>query len=335
MARKRRPLAALAIALGAISSSIASSARADDGKVAHAQALFDEALVLMKAKRYAEACPKLEESDTLDPGMGTEYRLGECYEADGKIASAWSTFSAVSAAAKRDGKIERSAVAGRRAALLLPRLPRILLDVPDAARAPGLEVLQDGKSIAPSDWAGKMPIDPGAHVISARAPGKIGWSTSATFVERATTTVPVPALGDLPTAPRAVIVVVAPPPPRPGMPTPRKIALAAGGLGVAGVVIGTVFGLRARSQWSSAQATCVDPAIDRGCTSAGNQLSRDALTSAAVSTVGFAVAGAAVVAAGVLWFSARPPTYGGPAASLRISPVVGPGVAEARIEGSF
>jgi hypothetical protein len=330
MARWRRQVIGLAIAAATLAPSLV---RADDGKVAHAQALFDEALVLMKARRYAEACPRLEESDTLDPGMGTEYRLGECYEAAGRIASAWSTFSAVSAAARRDGKIERSAVAGRRAALLAPRLPQLLLDVPDSARAPGLEVLQDGKSIAPSDWTGKTPIDPGAHEISARAPGKIGWSTSAIFVERATTTVPVPVLVDLPAAPRAV--VMAPPPPRPGMPTPRKIALATGGLGVAGLVIGSVFGLRARSQWSSAQATCVDPATDRGCTAAGNQLSKDALTSATVSTVGFAVGGAAVVAAGVLWFSARSPTYAGPASSVRISPVVGPGVAEARIEGSF
>jgi hypothetical protein len=331
MARWSRQIGGLAIAAATLAPA---PARADDGKVARAQALFDEAMVLMKARRYAEACPRLEESDTLDPGMGTEYRLAECYESAGKIASAWATFSAVSAAAKRDGKIERSAVAARRAALLAPRLPQILLDVPSFARTPGLEVLHDGKVIPEPDWAGKTPIDPGAHEISARAPGKIGWSASVTFVEKATTTVPVPALVDLPAAaPRAI--VMAPPPQRPGMPTQRKVALATGGLGVAGLVIGSVFGLRAGSQWRSAQATCVDPATDRGCTSAGNQLSKDALTSATVSTVGFAVGGAAVVAAGVLWFTARPSTSTGPASSLRIAPVVGPGAAAARIEGSF
>ena len=83
MVRRRRPLAALMIALAAFATT-STPARADPATVARAQALFDEALALMKAGKYAEACPKLEESDQLDPGMGTEYRLAECYESDGK-----------------------------------------------------------------------------------------------------------------------------------------------------------------------------------------------------------------------------------------------------------
>jgi hypothetical protein len=311
------------------------SARAENAGVARAQALFDEALALMKAKQYAEACPRLEQSDELDPGMGTKYRLGECYESWGKLASAWSTFTAVATASKRDGKIERAAVAGRRAALLAPRLPRVLLDLPAPPLAPGLEILSDGKPIPPEDWSTKIPIDPGPHEIAARAPNKLGWSTSATFVERATTTVPVPGLLD---APRAIAVVVkappAPPPP-PGMSTPRKIALATGGLGVAGLVIGSVFGVRAGSQWSSAKATCADPIGVSGCSSAGPQLSKDALTSATVSTVGFAVAGAGLLTAGILWFGFKPSRATSTAASLRLIPQLGPGEAAARVEGSF
>ena len=83
MVRRRRPLVALVIALAAFATT-STPARADPATVARAQALFDEALALMKAGKYAEACPKLEESDQLDPGMGTEYRLAECYESDGK-----------------------------------------------------------------------------------------------------------------------------------------------------------------------------------------------------------------------------------------------------------
>ena len=68
-----RPILRLTTAVSALVAilSVAPAARADEASVARAQALFDEALVLIKAGKYAEACPRLEESDRLDPGMGT------------------------------------------------------------------------------------------------------------------------------------------------------------------------------------------------------------------------------------------------------------------------
>src|SRR4051812_22939133 len=131
MARRRTPLVALVITAALTAST---AARADEASIARAQGLFDEALALMKAGKYAEACPRLEESDKLDPGMGTEYRLAECYESAGKIVSAWTVFRAVADAAQREGKGERAAVAIRRAADLAPRLPMLLVEVPEPSR---------------------------------------------------------------------------------------------------------------------------------------------------------------------------------------------------------
>lgn len=336
MVRRRRPLAALAVAVATLV--VSTEARADDASVARAQGLFDEALVLMKAGKYAEACPKLEESDKVDPGMGTEYRLAECYESAGKIASAWTVFRAVADVAQREGKGERAAVAIRRAADLAPRVPMLVIEVPTSARVPGLSVRIDGNPIPPSDWAHKVPVDPGQHLIAARAPGRVGWVRSIAPVNGITTVV-VPTLGDgltpLQPPPAPVTVAKAPPPARPGLSTPRIAALAAGGVGVAGLVIGTAFGLRAGSQWRSAQATCADPLKGETCSPAGVQLGNDASGSAAVSTVGFVVGGAALLTGAILWFRFAPPEPVVGVTSLVLAPAFGPGSGAARLEGSF
>src|SRR5262249_24412526 len=66
----------------------AGGARAETPEQA-ADRLFKEAEVLARAGRYAEACPKLEESERLDPGIGTQFNLADCYERTGRVAHAY------------------------------------------------------------------------------------------------------------------------------------------------------------------------------------------------------------------------------------------------------
>jgi hypothetical protein len=336
MGRTTRPLVALAIAVATFTA--ATAARADSASVARAQGLFDEAIALMAAGKSAEACPKLEESDRLDPGMGTEYRLAECYESAGKITSAWTVFRAVADAAQREGKGERAAVAIRRAADLAPRLPMVLVEVRDASSPPGLQVLRDGKSIPAAELNHKFPVDPGEHLISAKAPGRIGWARSISAPERTTTVVIIPALGDgsSPSSPVSMLTAEPtplPPPATEGLSTPRIAALAAGGVGVAGLVVGTVFGLHAGSQWRAAQKTCADPVKGESCSADGVQLGKDAGGSATLSTLGFVIGGAGLLTGAILWLRFAPPRA--PVSSVAITPALGPGIGGARLQGTF
>src|SRR5260221_13333276 len=99
--------------------------RAQAADPAAAQGLFDEARTLMSAGRYKEACPKLEESQRLDPAVGTQYQLGSCYEHGGRSASAGGLFLEVAFAAKTSGQAAKEQAAAERGAARDPKLCRV------------------------------------------------------------------------------------------------------------------------------------------------------------------------------------------------------------------
>ncbi|MEO5725801.1 MAG: hypothetical protein ABI134_29835 [Byssovorax sp.] len=140
-----------------------------------AQTAFDDGMKLLDKGKTAEACPKLEESQRLDPAMGTQFRLAECWEKLGRTASAWALFRQVASEAQAAGRADRATVSVARAAALEPRLTRILILVAPSARVPGLIVRRDGAVVEEALWGRGVAVDPGDHLISATAPGKKSW----------------------------------------------------------------------------------------------------------------------------------------------------------------
>jgi hypothetical protein len=283
-----------------------------------AQALFDDARELMSRGQYAQACPKLEESQRLDPGSGTLLNLGACYEQQGRIASAWSMFLDAAAAAHSTGNAGRANAARERAARLAPRLARILIRVTTDTPA-GLEVRRDDRIVGSVQWGTAIPADPGVHMLSAVAPGKTPWRSTITLQEGVTTTVVIPDLaavnapvtggsattrGAAPTALKSENAAGAASAERfstSGLGAQRIAAIATGGVGLAGVVTGTIFFLQSKSKHDQSQLHCTGAECND---ETGMDLSHEALRAGNVATVAYTIGTVGLAAGAILWFTA-------------------------------
>lgn len=278
-------------------------------KKAAAQALFDEARKLTQKGKFDEACPKFSESEQLEPTMGTKFYLADCLEHIGRIASAWTYYVEVSDAARALGLKERASFAMSRVAALEPRLSRLTVVIsPQARGAQRLSVKRDGFALGEAQWGTAVPVDPGEHVISASAPGRVPWETRVELKEPGQRiTVEVPALAELPAPPPLLPPpekTPPPPPPPPPSPSGQRIAgFTVGALGLAGIGVGSFFGVRALGlqDESNANGRCD---AQNTCDAAGLKLRRDAITAATLSTVGFIAGGVALVGGSALLISA-------------------------------
>jgi tetratricopeptide (TPR) repeat protein len=321
---------ALAVQLGAVPARAQASA---DDKAA-AEALFDDGKRLLAAKQYAEACPRFEASQRLDPGIGTLLYLADCYESQGRVASAWGTFREASAAAKTAGQADREQVARARAALLEPKLYRLTLTVGPGEPA-GLTLKRNGVEVKREVWNLPFPVDPGHYAFEATAPGKKPWSLAVDIpVSPGAQAIAVPPLADLPVevtpvappAPPRVVVTERPPAPPPepeGSWSRRRTAVVILGTGVAGAVVGTIFGAQAISKNNQAASQCQNDVCPDN---QGVGLTNQAKTAADTSTVAFALGGAAIAGGLVLLLTA--PSSRSPARApdrAWVAPAMGPG----------
>jgi len=308
---------------------------------AAAEALFDEALELMNNKRYAEACPKLEESQRIDAGIGTLLYLAECYEKTGRTASAWATFREAASAASAAGQGDRARQGKARADRLEPNLSKLTISVAAQNKSiSGFQVTRGGEPVQAPLFDAAVPVDPGQLVIEATAPGYEPFTKTVTVADGGVAQVQIPAL--VPAAGSAAPVTTAAAggtttgnPAEPGEQgqsgsavtadagtddggTSRTVGVVLMGVGAAGLVVGTIFGVDAIKSNSDAKDICGD---DTSCpTKEGEQMSDDAQDSALVSTIGFIAGGGALVAGAVLYFTAPD---GSEAGRVQLSPIAG------------
>jgi len=277
----------------------ASAAEAGDPRAA--EALFAEAQALMERGDYASACPKLEESYRLDRATGALFVLALCHEAQGRFASAWVEFMEVASRANAERYFEREQEARQRVESLYPKLSFLTVRVdPMTAALHGLVVSRDGVQLGRAAWDTAVPVDPGRHVIEARAAGHQAWRTTVEIgaeprkevlvVPRLTRSIRPPAQGQATGTRRSA-----------GLKeqlTPLRIA----GIGLGGAAL-ACFGtsayaaLRAVEKYDDSQKDC----RDNVCGVAGDRDRMRAEEAAHLATIG-AIAGGALLASGAVLF---------------------------------
>ena len=180
---------------------------------------------------------------------------------------------------------------------------------------PGARLTLDDKPIRASE--GGIAVPPGAHILVARAQG---------FHDRR---IDIPAArgADYRLAvelARDEAAVQAPS----RWSTRRKIAIGAGGAALVAMAGGVVLGLQAKQLDHDTLARC--PSTSEPCMfgQEANELNRRARTRALEANIGFGIAGAAAIAAAVLWLT------GAPEARIAVTPRLGP-VAGLDLAGRF
>jgi hypothetical protein len=324
MSRICAPYILFGATLAAALSVTSAHAHAQGADAATALTLFEEGKQLAAAGNFAEGCPKLLASYNVVPKLGTLLNLADCYERAGKTASAWVRFTEAVTMAERAGQQERTDFARTHAASLAPKLSRLVITV-SGARPDGLEVRRDGALVDAAAFGTPVPVDPGTHVLEARAPHKKTWTTNVEIAAAATEprAVAVPVLepdGAAGAAGASPVAGAASTTEGPDVPadssttssrgsSQRTWAFVVGGVGGAGLVASLVTGLIAKNQYahSNDPGGCVNDA----CTQRGLDDRSTAASTAGAST-GIFVGGALLLATGVVLYLTAPSSSSSP-----------------------
>lgn len=236
-----------------------------------------------------KAIPHLLESLRLDPRAITLINLASCEEKTGRWAAALGHWADARGRAQAETATVIEEEATKRARDLEKKIPRLTIVLGSGAPT-GTEIARDGVVLGAVSLGVALPVDPGAHTIVARAPGRADGAKTVALTEGESARVEV--------APGGAVAATTQAPPRADTAGAGKsggtspLVWIGFGTAIAGVTIGSVSGLLALERADNAKEACpenrcTDPAdLDR--VDGGRTLGW-------ISTISFVVAGAGAI----------------------------------------
>jgi hypothetical protein len=334
--------ACCAILLGA---PVASAQTASPEDMASARLLGTEGVRLADSGDCVAAVVKLAAAEKLFHAPTTLERLGECQVKNGQIVAGTESLNRVSREPLSSNPPPAFLAAKQRAqqalTAALGRIGKLRIHV-EGAPADKVTVTVDGANVPSALFDADRPTDPGAHEVKATATGYKVATATVSVQEGSGAAVTLKLESDpnagavlalVPVATEGSPAVAVTPATLPPVPdtsgTRRGVAFGALGVGGAGVVLGSVFGILALNMKSKLDSECPTkttcPSLDQSDITALS-------TRATVSTIGFSV-GVAGVGLGVVLLATSHGAEKPAAATARVTPWIGFGAAGVR--GSF
>jgi len=257
---------------------VAGSATAQPRDAAAAEALFRQGREAADAGDYATACEKFKESNRLDPAVGTVFNIADCEERLGRLATAWQLFQEV--AQRLPAGDDRQAIARGRSKTLEPRLPKLAVRLSETAPA-GTLVQRDGVELGAASLETALPVDPGPHQVSAGAPGHQTRVFDVVLREGESKSLDVEPGPRVNGAPVTNVTADTAP-----SSSQRTMGYVLGGVGVAGLVVGTVAGVMVLDRKSTVDDNCNASKV---CNQEGLDAAESGRTLGVVTTTGLVV----------------------------------------------
>lgn len=267
---------------------------------AEGEEAFRQGNELMKTSNYIDACEQFHKSQLLDPQLATLFKIAQCSDKIGKLATAAAAYRELVA---RDLNPERKAASQKALQDLVGRIPKIVAKIDQPP--PGIIITLDSKSGSRTIEPNKpVEADFGAYHLVARAKGYTEMISEFRIGEEGSTkTVEITLLRGASNSD-----IIKPPTDQPvavsrSKRKPIGVGLMAGG--GAALATGLVFGVLAHSTYGDAKDICGGTqCMSQEDLLRANDKTDQARGQALISTV-FVASGALIAGAGLaLWVTA-------------------------------
>lgn len=244
-ARGKRCAASLLVTSLLLGTVVTPAAAQDAKELARARAKFQQATELEQAGNCATAVQLFREVGQVRMTPQVRFHIALCEDRLGRLVAALGGYELALADADSVGAEFRAEVE-QNVNRLRQSIPKLVIQRGPGADAATIEL--DGVAVGDSSVGVDIPLDPGPHAVTARAPNYQAFETTVTLAKGERKTVEVALAALAPEVPERPQVVEPPPPP----PKQHKIKLApyiVGGAGVASLLAsGVFFALRQSTQ---------------------------------------------------------------------------------------
>jgi hypothetical protein len=220
----------------------------DTADLKKARAQFQQATELEQAGNWTAALQAFREVGQVRMTPQVRFHIAVCEEKLGRLVAALGGYELALAEADKVGPDFRGEVE-QKVTKLRARIPKLVIQRGAGADSAAIEL--DGVAVGDSSVGVEVPLDPGPHAVTAKAPNRKPFEASVTLKEEETTPLEV-ILEELPPELQSRTSAA----PLAEKPPSKVVPLVIGGVGVAALIgSGVLFGLR-QSTLSELEEAC-------------------------------------------------------------------------------